>query len=501
MRQADEYTIQVLDVPSLLLMERAGVALAEEAERLCQGGKILCICGGGNNGGDGFVCARILKNRGLDVAVLCYAEKYSPDCQINLEKWKALGGEMVDEIPDTVGCLVDCLYGTGFHGKLEGRDWQTVQEINRLHGQGVPVLSADIPSGVHGDTGCVQGCAVEADVTLCIGERKLGTLLGDGIDYAGQCKRVDIGITLPNEEDYAELLTKRKVATLLPKRMRNSHKGSYGKTAIVGGSTTYSGAPYLSALACLRSGVGYTTLFTPSALIPSLLFKCPELLLKSTNEGGMYAFTEESMQTLLPFDSIAYGMGMGVSEEVAKGAVWLLQHYEGKLILDADGLNSLATYHKGELSTLFQRKTCDVLLTPHVKEFSRLSGISVYELQSTGISTPKAIAESWKVNLLLKNAVSLLTNGQACFLNEAGCSGQAKGGSGDVLAGVIAGLAGMGLSTLEAGMAGAYLTGKAAEFGAQEWGDFSLTPSDVIAYLGRAFLFVTENTDEERGEE
>ena len=132
MRQADEYTIQTLGVPSLLLMERAGVALAEEAARLCQGGKILCICGGGNNGGDGFVCARILKNRGLEVTVLCYAEKYSPDCQTNLEKWQALGGEIVDQIPDKVGCLVDCLYGTGFHGKLEGKDLQIAQEIVAL---------------------------------------------------------------------------------------------------------------------------------------------------------------------------------------------------------------------------------------------------------------------------------------------------------------------------------------------------------------------------------
>lgn len=495
MREADEYTIGTLGVPSLLLMERAGIALADEAEAVAPHGKICCVCGGGNNGGDGFVCARILRSRGREVTVVFYAEKQSADCRVNMEKWTASGGEVMTELSEKPALIVDCLYGTGFRGSLLDKDMSVVKTIHILKKQGAKVLSADIPSGVNGENGRVEGIAVFADRTLCIGELKMGVLLGDGIDHVGEIKRTDIGIKLPTGE-YASLIDRENVRLLLPERKRNSHKGTYGKAAIVAGSLEYTGAAYLAASACLRSGAGYTALFAPSDILPYYILKAPEILLKSTNEGDRYAFNEEYMQECLAYDSIAYGMGMGVSEEVAFGAAWLVTHYEGKLILDADGLNSLALYKKEELSQIFKDKKCDVLLTPHGKEFSRLSGIGVKEVISEGVSVAKALAEKWDVSVLLKNAVSVITDGKRTALNASGCSGQAKGGSGDVLSGVLAGLCAMGLSAYEAGIVGAYLFGKAAELAARETGEYSLTATDVIAYLGRAFLFVSKDTDE-----
>ncbi len=497
MRAADKYTIESLGVPSLLLMERAGIALADEAEKLAPQGKIICVCGGGNNGGDGFVCARVLKERGRETCAVFYAEKISTDCRVNMEKWILSGGEIVREVPSDVALIVDCLYGTGFHGSLLSADMGTANRINFLKKQGVKVLSADIPSGISGKNGQAEGVAVEADVTLCIGEIKTGVLFGDGIDHAGKVKRADIGIVLPTE-NYATLTDRKKAATLLPKRKRNSHKGTYGKAAIVGGSVDYTGAAYLAANACLHAGAGYTTLFIPSEILPHYILKAPELLLKATNEGDRYAFNEERMQSILEYDSIAYGMGMGVSEEVAKGAIYLLKRYEGKLVLDADGLNALAAYAKDELSMLLENKKCDVLLTPHKKEFSRISGI---EMEEIDMSSAKAFAQEKKVNVLLKNAVSLVTDGERCAVNVSGCSGQAKGGSGDVLAGVVAGLCALGVSSYDGGALGAYLCGKAAEYAAQDIGEYSLTASDLIAYLGRTFLFVTKYADEDGGEE
>lgn len=496
MRDADEYAIKTLGIPSLLLMERAGVALADEAERLSPSGKIRCVCGGGNNGGDGFVCARVLKSRGREADVVFYAEKQSADCRVNMEKWTATGGEILTELPMDCELIVDCLYGTGFRGALLDQDVGTVERINALKKQGVKVLSADIPSGVNGENGRVDGVAVLADRTLCIGEIKTGVLLGDGIDYAGEIKRADIGIELPSGANYATLSDSKTVREILPKRKRNTHKGSFGKAAIVAGSLEYTGAAYLAAVACLRSGAGYTTLFTPSEILPYYILKAPETLLKSISDGGRYAFNEERMQTLLGYDSVAYGMGMGVFEDVARGAAWLVENYEGKLILDADGLNSLAAYRKEELPQIFKNKKCDVLLTPHGKEFSRLLGVSVKEVLDEGFSSAKALAEKWGISVLLKNAVSVITDGTRTTLNVAGCSGQAKGGSGDVLSGVLAGLCAEGLSAFEAGVAGAYLLGKAAELAAREVGEYSLTATDLIAYLGRAFLFVTEDADE-----
>ena len=489
MREADGYTIAKIGVPSLTLMERAGIALADEAERLAPTGKILCVCGGGNNGGDGFVCARILKERGRVVTTVCIADKFSNDCQVNKVCWEKIGGAVLTSFPneEELSVVIDCLFGTGLRGGLDGANARLVQKINACKQQGVKILSADIPSGLCGDNGLAKGAVVCADVTLCIGEQKAGVWLADGLDFAGEVKRVDIGIALP-EKEYAQRIDCQKAKALLPKRKRNSHKGSFGRVAIVAGSIDYTGAAYLSwsAAACLCAGAGYTTLFVPEQILPYYLLKNPEVLLKSTNGGGRYAFTEEKAKELLAYDVVAYGMGMGCSQEVANGAAYLLCQYTGKLILDADALNSLALYKKEEFSTLFGDKKCDVVLTPHVKEFSRLSGDSVEEIVDGGLSAPCAFAAEYGVNVLLKNASSIVTDGTRVALNTTGNSGLAKGGSGDVLAGVIAGLCAQGLSTFDGACLGTFTVGKAAELATQEIGEYALTATDVVAHLGKA---------------
>ena len=492
MRKADFYTIETLGVPSLTLMERAGVALADKAERLANG-KVLCVCGGGNNGGDGFVCARILQARGVDVDVLFFAEKTSRDCDYNRKRWAEVGGKTYEKFPEKeYGVIIDCLFGTGFHGDLDGENLAVVEEINGRKARGAKVLSADIPSGVGGGNGRVENGAVKADVTLCIGEYKLGAFLQDGLDYAGEIKRVDIGISLPetDENDYAVLVDSAWVKNALPKRKRNSHKGTYGRAAIVAGSLEYTGAAYLSASACLRAGAGYTTLGLPQGILPYYLLQAPEILLKSTNDGGRYAFTPEKMSELLDYDSIAYGMGMGISQDVAKGAEYLLQNYAGKLLLDADGLNSLAQYFKDDLKSLLRKKKCEVVLTPHAKEFSRLSGKTVGEITSSGLQAAVEFAKESDTTVLLKGAASILTDGRHTAVIAAGNSGLAKGGSGDVLSGVIAALCASGASVFDGAGCGAYLLGKAAELGGTEKSEYSLTATDVIAYMGKAFLSI-----------
>ena len=503
MREADRYTIEEKGIPPLTLMERAGRALAITAEKLAETGRILCVCGGGNNGGDGFACARIMTRCGRmpQPEVLCVAEKFSNDCAVNRQAWQEMGGVCLTEPPQRkYAVIVDCLFGTGFHGSLAGEEKRLAEWINEQKKKGAIVLSADIPSGVNGQNGRVDGVAVCADVTLCIGEIKAGVLLNDGIDYAGEIKRADIGIQLP-EKGYAILSDRESVKEILPPRKRNSHKGTYGRAAIVAGSEEYTGAAYLAAAACLRSGAGYTTLFTPKDLLPLYALKSPEILLKPSNDGGRYAFNEEVMGDLLAYDSIAYGMGMGVSKEIFKGAKYLLENYTGRLILDADGLNSLAKFSCGSLPELFKNKKCDVILTPHVKEFSRLSGLTVEEVLEDGITAAKEFALLHSVTVLLKNALSVVTDGERVSLNATGNSGQAKGGSGDVLAGVLAGLCAASLSVYESGVAGAYLVGKGAELAVLDVGEYSLTASELIAYLPKAFLFITEDADEDGGKQ
>lgn len=285
------------------------------------------------------------------------------------------------------------------------------------------------------------------------------------------------------------VLDQKAVAALLPKRKRNTNKGDYGKAAIVAGSEEYTGAAYLAAAACLRAGAGYTALFVPENIFPYYVLKIPEVLLKKL----------KNLEDLLLFDSIAYGMGMGISRQVADGAAWLIEHFSGKLILDADALNSLAKYCS--LADVFARKKGDVLLTPHVKEFSRLAKISVEEILANGFNAAKEFALRHGVTVLLKNAVSVIENGKNACINERGTAGQAKGGTGDVLSGVIAGLCASGLSTFDGACAGAYAVGYAAELAGEKISEYSLTATDLISYLGGSFLRITEDTDKESKKE
>lgn len=489
MRGADAYTIKQLGVPSLELMERAGIALADLAEDMAKGGRIVCVCGGGNNGGDGFVCARHLLERGRLVDVVFYAEKCSVDCKANQEKWQKVGGKIFTELPQReYAVVVDCLFGTGFHGEVKGKDAHTIQKMNALSALGGKTLAADIPSGVNGENGVVGGVAVHATKTLCIGEIKAGALLHDGMDYAGEIERVDIGIQLPKTERYALLLDKESVSALLPVRKRNSHKGTFGRAAIVAGSRAYTGAAYLATMACLRAGAGYTFLCAPQAILSQFVWKIPEAILSPICAGEEYVFDEEKMSQLLSFDSVAYGMGMGATQEVCKGAKWLLEHFEGRLILDADGLNSLAYYAKDGLFSIFKEKKCDVILTPHCKEYARLSGQSIEEIVLGGLSAPIVFAKQNNLTLLLKGSASLVSDGERVSVNATGNSGLAKGGSGDLLSGLIAGLCAMGLSAFDGGRAGSYLLGRAAEIASLQTSEYSLTATDVLACIGKVFL-------------
>lgn len=497
MRKADEYTINVLGTPSFTLMERAGAALAREAEILLDlRGKrirerVLCVCGGGNNGGDGFVCARILLGKGIEADVVFFAERTSADCAENKEKFLRAGGKILSTMP-TLGyaVIVDCLLGTGFKGALSPSYRIAVDGINRLKEHGAKVLSADVPSGVNGDNGEAE-IAVWADKTLCIGEKKAGVYLGDGIDHAGEILREDIGICLPENIKYAKIIDGEMAKTLLPVRKRHTHKGTFGKAAIVAGSMTYSGSALLTTSACLRSGAGYTTLFTPSAVLPYYIGRFPEAILQPISVGESVIFDEEYFEKLLDFDAVAYGVGMGESRETAKGAAYLLENYTGKLILDADGLNSLAKYKQASLARLFANKKCETIVTPHVKEFSRLTKKATAEIVSDGLFAATPFAKEHKLTVLLKNAVTLITDGEEIFVNTAGTSGQAKGGSGDALTGVIVGLCSSGVSVKDGGVLGAYITGRAAELAAKKFGAYSLTASDVIAYMPAAFLEIS----------
>lgn len=487
MRAADEYTIKEKGVPSLTLMERAGRALADEVEREMRARGIddaLCVCGGGNNGGDGFVCARILSERGYEADVLCTAERLTDETAAVKAAFEKAGGRTYAlYLRRRYAIVVDCVCGTGFSGELRGKNAELAAYINR---SGAFVISADIPSGVNGENGRASQNAVRADLTVCIGEYKAGVFLRDGLDYAGRTVCARIGIEYPEgaEREYAFLSDEESVKPLLPERRRNTHKGVYGKAAVVGGSEKYAGAAFLAAKAALRSGAGYTALFAPSAILPACLLRLPEVLLRPLCDGGRVALNEKAIEELTGYDAVAFGMGAECSEATCAVALAFLERFTGTLILDADALNALAAY--GRVSVL-KRAKGSVVITPHAKEFSRLTGLSVEEILDGGLSSAQAFAREYGVTVLLKGATTIVADGKRTAVNIAGSAGQAKGGSGDVLSGVIAALCAGGRSAFDGARAGAYLAGRAAELCAAERGTYSMLPSDVIEKLSEAF--------------
>lgn len=478
MRKSDEYTINTLGVPSLTLMERAGAAIAERVLTYLKDGKgsALVVCGGGNNGGDGFVTARRLMEAGVNAEVLLLSDKLSPDEEHMKNLYR---GEIVYSYPQKeYSVIVDCIFGTGLKRNIEGVYAQAIKDINN---SGAVVISADIPSGINGDSGKKMGCAVEADETVTIGEYKNGLVLLDGRDCSGKITRADIGITVEDKPN-TFLVEASDVKKLFPKRKSNSHKGTFGRAVIIGGSYEYTGAPMLSALAALNTGAGYTYLCVPHFLYPYYISHAPELILKDMGGEKELLPITEKLEGTLSADAIAVGMGCGVGINVYGVVKYLLENYGGTLIIDADGLNSLAKYG----TEILKSAKCKVILTPHIKEFSRLSGLTVEDILVSPINSASAFAEEYGVTLVLKNNSTVITDGKNNYIVACASPSLARGGSGDSLAGIICALAAMGSSAVESAYGGSYILGAAALEAEKEVGEYSVTPTRVISSIGKA---------------
>ncbi len=461
MRRADEYTINTLGVLSEELVLRAGTAVASEIIQRLKGGRVLVCVGRGNNGADGRVIAQILsKTHGFTVAT------------VNIENG------IFKLFNNKYDIIVDCIFGTGLNREVVGKYKEAIEKINA---SGAYVVSCDIPSGLNSDTGYPLGVAVKANLTVAIGEYKLGHFLNDGVDYVGEVICKDIGISLW-EDDYVKRITPNEVAKFFTPRKRNSNKGRFGKTAVIGGSKSYPGSVIISymALLALKMGVGYSTVCIPNLLYNAVATHHPECIMTTmADDGEGLAFDKEKLDLLLKNDSLAFGMGVGLSEERYKILQYLLNNYEGRLIIDADGLNLLSKYGVD----ILKRAKCSVVLTPHIKEFSRLTGTSVDEITCNCINLAKEFAKEFGVILVLKSATTVISDGNEVFLNTTGCSGLSKAGSGDALSGILCGLLARENQPIECVLSGCYLFGKTAEIVMKKTNEFSMTITDVIKAL------------------
>lgn len=465
-READNAAIAA-GTPVQTLMERAGAALAHAVQGAMHRlgiHDVLFVCGGGNNGGDGFVAARILEEQGEAVSVLCLAKSFSPACKAAKERYHG----------DTIGVMmrrrfaliVDCVLGTGLSRAPEGDAAACIEFIN---GSGAYVIACDLPSGLS-ENGVAYDPCVRADETVCMGLMKSALLLSDGADVAGEVQVADIGLSAP--VGGAEIWESGDVRMLFPPRKSNSNKGTYGTACILGGSAG-SGAAFLAAGACLKSGAGYTKLYFPPDIYPYAVGKLPPCVLRA-----FHAVNEE----LLGADCVAIGMGAGVSEELYQTLGALLSSYCGTLVLDADALNTLSKYGKD----ILKEKTCKVIITPHPKEFSRLVGRDVREVLANAAELAKSFAREFGVIVVLKNNRTIITDGKRMAINLAGSPALAKGGSGDVLAGLLAGTCARGVAPYEAAVSSCYLLGRAGEHAAKALGEYSVDATNIIDHLPSA---------------
>ena len=484
MKACDSYTINEIGVPSCVLMERAALACAteviKEADRTVGEKKILCVVGSGNNGGDGAACARILFLRGYkaDLYVAGSEDHFTADMREQMRICRNLGiREISGEDIGGYDIYVDCIFGIGLSRNVQGHYADVISAMNR---ENAFVISADIPSGIHADTGAVMGCAVKADVTVTMQLKKPGLLLNPGAKYAGRVKAAEIGICDRyglGDGPEIHALESQDAELLLPARRSDGNKGSFGKILIIAGSHGMCGASYLGALAALRAGAGMVKIIAPETNREILQTLLPEAIL------GLYSNAESAVRAteegLSWADAVCLGPGLGKTDLSSKIVRHVLASCRLPLVIDADGLNIIA--ESASFPEILSEKIC---LTPHLGEMARLTGLSVTSLKDDPIRHALHFAEDTGAVILMKDARTVIAcpDGRA-FINCSGNSGMATAGSGDVLSGILTALVGRGCAPDIAAPLAAYLHGEAGDRAMERLGPDYMNASDIIKGL------------------
>ena len=497
MKAIDLRSIEEYGIPSLVLMERAALEVTRAAEEILKAGGskkpvVLSVCGFGNNGADGAAAARMLHLHGINVSILLPAAEgnMSSEMQVQLEIAKKLGIPVYTSeefIPGTCDLIIDALFGIGLTRPVEGAYADLILFMNEQKKQmGTEILSVDIPSGISSDTGAVMGAAVTADMTVTFGERKLGQALFPGREACGTLRVADIGFVPMEEETVSTYVLSHTKEDLcrIPKRRAYSHKGSYGKILVIAGGNCMAGAAYFAAKAAYRTGAGLVKVMTVEENRLILQEKLPEAIL-TTYPSDWAVQEEEAFKEYVKAqaewaDAIVLGPGIGTEEGCRILVETVLGNAYVPIILDADAINLAARYPY--LKNYF---TENIILTPHLLECARLTGISIDEIKDNLIPAAKHVAEQFGVTCVLKDAATVIARKDGkVFVNTSGTPALAKGGSGDVLCGVIAGFIGLGMDECEAVSLGVYVHGLAGEAAARKIGIHSVLAGELADCIG-----------------
>lgn len=516
MRDADRRTIEEIGIPSLVLMENAGrqiVAALDAIYSDLADRQVVVLAGRGNNGGDGFVVARTLAMRGIDVSVFVIGQvaDVRGDARVNLEALGRVGVTVVEvadsgawelhlsEIRDST-LVVDAIFGTGLNAPVAGLVESVIADIN---GSGIPVVSIDLPSGLSADTADLIGPSIEADVTITLAAPKLPLVLPPGELRAGDIVIADIGIPADVidalEGARVELLTRTTMRQLLTPRVADSHKGDYGRVLVVAASKGKTGAAHLAALGALRTGAGLVTIAAPAGCQAVLAAMAPEYMTEALDEApnGLDPAGVDRVIDLAR-DVIAVGPGLGTRPGTSAFVRDLVDRATCPLVVDADGLNAFV----GDPDRLMGREGRDVIITPHPGEMARLVGMTIDEVQASRLEVARNFAAAHRLYVVLKGHRTLVaTPDERVFINPTGNPGMATGGTGDVLTGVIAALLAQLLDADAACRLGVYVHGMAGDLAEADVGEMSLIASDLAGHIGAALLELSGRRRVERPRE
>ena len=504
MREIDKRAIEEFGIPGIILMENAALQAQKIIEKLYPSiRKVLILAGYGNNGGDGLALARLFHSSGKAAEVLLFGNEHnlSPDAKRNLMIIERLQIPLIllknsikeDESRNFIcDCLtradlvVDALFGTGLSKPLEGHFKIAVDMVNDLHhvsARKIPIISLDIPSGVNGENGAVLGSAILASDTVSFGYPKMGHYLYPGKMHTGRLHVVPISLP-PESADAAGVsaftLSEGEAALKLKKRLPWGHKGTFGKVAVIAGSTGMTGAACLTATAALKSGAGIVTAAVPSSLNPILENKLTEVMTYPLKDTGHGTLSRNCVKDIPEFlkdkDVLAIGPGLGREDDIYDILEYILAGQSIPIVLDADGLNHVSK----NLGLLVDYKH-PVVITPHPGEMARLIGMTADEVSSQPIEIAVNFAKKTNKIVLLKGATSVVANPRGeVYINNTGNNGMATAGSGDVLTGIIAGLIAQKHEPFDAAVLGAFLHGLAGDEVVCEKGQDSLTAGDIL---------------------
>ncbi len=504
MQECDRAAIVKRSVPGLLLMENAGRGIVEAIERRYgspAGRSFLIVCGKGNNGGDGFVVARrlLLKGARVTVALTGNPSQLSADALVNYKILKAIlreksMGSVLRVIParslkksavlQGAEFAVDAIFGTGFKGEVREPYKEVIEWMN---GARATRISIDIPSGMNADNGEVSNVAVKADMTVTMGFRKIGLIINKGMTYAGEVKVVDIGIPLHDnrrKDERTFLVEQHDVSRLLPRRPVDAHKHSVGKIFVLAGSRGFTGAAAMASSAAMRAGAGAAVLGTPSSVYPILAKKLTEVMvepLPETEAGSVSAKAFDQVKKHLAWSDLAIiGPGLSRNPETRDLVYRIVAECDTPMLIDADGLNLLSE----RISVVKKHRSPNVVITPHSGELARLLGTTSGAVDADRVEVARRTARQFGVTVVLKGAPTVTASEDGCaFINSTGNAGMATAGSGDILAGLIAGLWAQGMERTEAAFCGVYIHGGAGDLAKARYGEKSLMATDIGEHI------------------